>query len=213
MRKQGSCLEKEIRQGTMPGARKRGRPHTTWMDNIKTWTGLPVEESIRLREDRDKWRKYVHDVANLRIEDGWRTEQNRSGLLGCHKERGINKVRCHLLQQIDGFPCFMCQSPVLLESEVLSDICLKFYKAMQQHSKCEVEVSVSFLRNLPEKNLKKYIGLQSCKLWQQCRRGTARCVVSVEILPIATQQCRNYLYNKSWTNRSYELGGLRWAYV
>jgi len=29
------------------------------------------------------------------------------------------------------------------------------------------------------------------------RRGTARCVVSVEILPIATQQCRNYLYEKS----------------
>jgi len=28
-------------------------------------------------------------------------------------------------------------------------------------------------------------------------RGTARCVVSVEILPIATQQCRNYLYDKS----------------
>jgi len=29
------------------------------------------------------------------------------------------------------------------------------------------------------------------------RRETARCVVSVEILPIATQQCRNYLYDKS----------------
>ena len=29
------------------------------------------------------------------------------------------------------------------------------------------------------------------------RRGTARCIVSVEILPIATQQCRNYLYDKS----------------
>jgi len=26
------------------------------------------------------------------------------------------------------------------------------------------------------------------------RRGTARCVVSVEILPVATQPCRNYLY-------------------
>ena len=39
------------------------------------------------------------------------------------------------------------------------------------------------------------------------RRGTARCVVSVEILRIATQQCRNYLYDKSWTNRSYEVGG------
>ena len=28
MRKQRSCLEKEIMQGTMPGARRRGRPHT-----------------------------------------------------------------------------------------------------------------------------------------------------------------------------------------
>jgi len=28
MRKQGSCLEKEKRQGTMPGARRRERPRT-----------------------------------------------------------------------------------------------------------------------------------------------------------------------------------------
>ena len=27
------------------------------------------------QNDRDKWRKYVHGVANPRIEDGWRTEQ------------------------------------------------------------------------------------------------------------------------------------------
>jgi len=40
------------------------------MDNIKTWTGLSVEESIRMTEDSDKWRKYVHGVANPRIEDG-----------------------------------------------------------------------------------------------------------------------------------------------
>jgi len=57
-------------QGTMPGARRPGRPRTAWMDNIKTWTGLPVEESVIMTEDRDKWRKYVHSVANLRIEDG-----------------------------------------------------------------------------------------------------------------------------------------------
>ena len=44
-----------------------------WMDNIKTWTGLPVEESIRMTEDRDKWRKYVHGVADRGIEDGYRT--------------------------------------------------------------------------------------------------------------------------------------------
>jgi len=29
------------------------------------------------------------------------------------------------------------------------------------------------------------------------RRRTARCVVSVEILPFVTQQCRNYLHDKS----------------
>jgi len=58
MRKQGSCLENEIMQGTTPGARRRGRPRTAWMDNIKTWKGLPVEESIRMTEDGDKWRKY-----------------------------------------------------------------------------------------------------------------------------------------------------------
>ena len=69
VRKQGSCLEKEIMQGTMSGARRRGRPRTAWMDNIKTWTGLPMEESARMTEDRDKLRKYVHGAANPRIED------------------------------------------------------------------------------------------------------------------------------------------------
>jgi len=69
MRKQGSCLEKEIMQETMPDARRRVRPRTAWMDNIKTLTGLSVEESIRMTEDRDKWRKYIDGVANPRIED------------------------------------------------------------------------------------------------------------------------------------------------
>ena len=41
------------------------------------WTGLPVEESIRMTEGKDKWRKYVHGMANPWIEDGQRTEPNR----------------------------------------------------------------------------------------------------------------------------------------
>jgi len=40
------------------------------------------------------------------------------------------------------------------------------------------------------------------------RRVTARCVLSVVILPITTQQCRNYLYDKFCPNRWYEVGGL-----
>jgi len=52
MRKPGSCLEKEIMQGTVSGARRRGRPHTAWMDNIKTWTGLSVQSIIIDRGQR-----------------------------------------------------------------------------------------------------------------------------------------------------------------
>ena len=70
MRKQGNCLEKEIMQGTMPGVCRRERPRMAWIDNIKSWTGLSVEESIRMIEDRDKWKEYVHGVASPRIKDG-----------------------------------------------------------------------------------------------------------------------------------------------
>jgi len=48
---------------------RRGRPRTAWMDNVKMWTGLSVEDSVRMTEDRDKFRKYVHGMANPRIED------------------------------------------------------------------------------------------------------------------------------------------------
>jgi len=41
---------------------------------------LPVEESIRMTEDRDKWRKYVHGVANARIKPPAAKEQNRTDL-------------------------------------------------------------------------------------------------------------------------------------
>jgi len=40
------------------------------------------------------------------------------------------------------------------------------------------------------------------------RRVSARCVLSLVILPITAQQCRNYLYDKSWPNRWYEVGSL-----
>ena len=39
MRNEGSCLEKEIIQGTVPGGRGQGRPKINWMDNIRIWTG------------------------------------------------------------------------------------------------------------------------------------------------------------------------------
>ena len=69
-RRQGICLEKDIMQGTIPENRKRGRPRTNWLGNIKDLTGLAMEEMIRLTEDRRRWRNIVHDAADPRNEDG-----------------------------------------------------------------------------------------------------------------------------------------------
>jgi len=49
MRKQGSCLEKEIMHGTMAGARRRERPRTAWMDNINMWTGTVNQNDRKQR--------------------------------------------------------------------------------------------------------------------------------------------------------------------
>ena len=74
MRKQRSCLEKEIMQGTLSGARRRGRPRTAWMDNIKTWTGLCMEESIRMTEINGESTSMVLPTLGSRMAK----EQNRT---------------------------------------------------------------------------------------------------------------------------------------
>ena len=56
LRKKGDCLEKELIQGTMPASCTRGKPKMTWIDNIKSWTGLSLTELIRNVEDRHQWR-------------------------------------------------------------------------------------------------------------------------------------------------------------
>ena len=62
--------ERDIARNGVRCTQARKTTRTAWMDNIKTWTKLSVEESITMTEDRDKWRKYVHSVANPRTEDG-----------------------------------------------------------------------------------------------------------------------------------------------
>jgi len=55
------------------GACRRGRRRTAWMNNTNTWTELSVEESIRMTEDRNNWRKYVQFSDRGRLKN--RTEQ------------------------------------------------------------------------------------------------------------------------------------------
>jgi len=91
MRKEGSCLEKEIMQGTIhymdfPDClllllsisvyarctQSRKATHGL-VDNIKTWTGLPVEESIRMTETNGESTSMVWPALRSRMAK----EQNR----------------------------------------------------------------------------------------------------------------------------------------
>ena len=52
-----SGLSKTILQGTVPGKRARGRQKKRWEDNIREWTGMGLEKTMREAEDREGWRK------------------------------------------------------------------------------------------------------------------------------------------------------------
>ena len=66
MRKQGSCLEKKI-------YKEQYQVHEGEEDHAqrgRTTSRRGQEESVRMTEDREKWRKFIYGVANPRIEDG-----------------------------------------------------------------------------------------------------------------------------------------------
>ena len=46
-------------QGTVKGARRRGRQKKRWEGNIKEWMGMGFEDSLRAAEDREGWKGIV----------------------------------------------------------------------------------------------------------------------------------------------------------
>ena len=51
-----SGMAKTILQGTMKGARRRGRQKKRWKDNIMELTGMGFGDSLRAAEDREGWK-------------------------------------------------------------------------------------------------------------------------------------------------------------
>ena len=49
-----SGMAKTILQGTLKGARRRGRQKKRWEDNIKEWTEMGFGDSLRAAEDRER---------------------------------------------------------------------------------------------------------------------------------------------------------------
>ena len=54
-----SGMAKTILQGTVKGARRRGRQKKRWEDNIKECTGMGFRDSLRAAEDREGWKGIV----------------------------------------------------------------------------------------------------------------------------------------------------------
>ena len=54
-----SGMAKTILQGTVKGARMKGRQKKRWEDNIKEWTGMGFGDSLRAAEDREGWKGIV----------------------------------------------------------------------------------------------------------------------------------------------------------
>ena len=52
-------MAKTILQGTVKGARRKGRQNKRWEDNIKEWTGMGFGDSLRAAEDRQGWKGIV----------------------------------------------------------------------------------------------------------------------------------------------------------
>ena len=51
-----SGMAKTILQGTVKGARRRGRQKQRWKGNIKEWMGMGFGDSLRAEEDRGGWK-------------------------------------------------------------------------------------------------------------------------------------------------------------
>ena len=51
-------MAKTVLQGTMKGARRRGR-QKKWEDNIKEWTGMEFGDTLRAVKDREGWKCIV----------------------------------------------------------------------------------------------------------------------------------------------------------
>ena len=54
-----SGMAKTVLQGTVKGARRRGRQKKRWEDNIKEWMGMGFGDSLRAAEDREGWKGIV----------------------------------------------------------------------------------------------------------------------------------------------------------
>ena len=55
-------VQRLLMEGRINSRRGRGRPRTTWTDNIKEWTKISYNDCIRVAQDRERWRSMTADL-------------------------------------------------------------------------------------------------------------------------------------------------------
>jgi len=108
---------------------------------------------------------------------------------------------CFILKCFDMFTClFMCFKNFVCQWFGLHDWCICWLLdgklAVGIEGKCSsvfIQSFILFSTQAVRQTLLCYVEYKKLSY----RRGTTQCDVSVEILPVATRQCRNYLYDKS----------------
>ena len=98
----------------LPGQRRRGRPRLLWMDNIKAWARLTLEEALRKRMIVTNGEDSSLAQPTLGSRMARRTEQNRFALIltgfrgFCYMAKGLQ----HCLVSIA-----YCSFPLLFHSK------------------------------------------------------------------------------------------------
>jgi len=54
-----SSVEKEVIQGCTPGSRSRGRQRRRWTHDISEWSGMTINDTARVAEDRAECREIL----------------------------------------------------------------------------------------------------------------------------------------------------------
>ena len=62
--KEGTRKNDHHRPGKVHGKRKRGRPPTSWLKDIKSSTGMTLQDAVRPAEDRERWQRIVKTIAS-----------------------------------------------------------------------------------------------------------------------------------------------------
>ena len=62
-----NSITKTILQGVVEGSRKRGRPKRKYIDDVKEWTKMEIDNILLEVDNRDNWRRRCFVASKVLI--------------------------------------------------------------------------------------------------------------------------------------------------